>query len=178
MRRFTLFFLFAAALFTIDLLSKAYVNHFLPVLGYASPIYPYGGIAVFENWGGIDFSINHVLNKGAAWGMLSSFHEYLFYARLLIIAGMLFYLFFFSLPSQRLPFLMIVTGALGNVFDHIIYGHVIDMFYFRLWDYSFPVFNIADSAIFCGIAWLMLQSFFKPKPESEPLSANGISKEI
>ena len=172
MRRFLLFFLFAATLFLADLLSKAYVHHFLPILGYASSVYPYGGIAVFENWGGIDFSINHVLNKGAAWGMLSSVHEYLFYARLLIIGGMLFYLYFFSLSNQKLPLLMIVTGALGNVVDHLIYGHVIDMFYFRLWDYSFPVFNIADSAIFCGIAWLMMQSFFKPKQKAEPLVAN------
>ncbi len=171
MKRFFLLFLFAATLFIADFLLKAYVHHFLPVLGWASSIYPYGGIAVFENWCGIDFSINHVLNKGAAWGMLSNFHEYLFYGRILIIICMLFYLFFFSLSYQKLPLLMIITGASGNVVDHLVYGHVIDMFYFRLWDYSFPVFNLADSAIFCGIAWLMLQSFFKPKSE-EPLAVN------
>lgn len=100
MKRFFLLFLFAATLFIADFLLKAYVHHFLPVLGWASSIYPYGGIAVFENWCGIDFSINHVLNKGAAWGMLSNFHEYLFYGRILIIICMLFYLFFFSLVSE------------------------------------------------------------------------------
>jgi signal peptidase II len=166
MRKVLLFSLIAAALFFADFFLKTYVHHFLPLMGWDSPFYPYGGIAVFENWCGIDFSINHVMNKGAAWGMLASFHIYLFYARILIIAALLVHLVFFAASQQKLPLLLIITGAFANVYDHIIYGHVIDMFYFRFWGYSFPVFNIADSAIFCGIVWLLILSFIKQRSRS------------
>jgi signal peptidase II len=130
-------------------------------MGWNAPYFPYGGIGVFENWQGIDFSINHVMNLGAAWGIFSNFHQALFYARVGIIGAMIVYLCFFSAREQKTPLLMIITGALGNVLDHLLYGHVIDMFYFRFWGYSFPVFNIADSVIFCGIVWLFIQSFLK-----------------
>lgn len=158
MRRALLLLLFSVTLFLSDFILKSYVHNFLPLMS-SQPFYPYGGIGVFENFAGIDFSIIHVLNKGAAWGMLSSFQQALFYGRLVIIGIMLFYLFFFSQRAQHIPLLMIITGALGNVADHLLYGHVIDMFYFRFFDHSFPVFNIADSLIFCGIVYLM----FLPK---------------
>lgn len=168
MRRVFELALFALCLFGVDFLSKMYVHEMLPVMGWASPLYPYGGIAVFHQlFGGIDFSINYVTNKGAAWGMLSSFQDYLLYFRFLIIGSVLVYLLFFAEQIQRFPLLLVLVGAAGNVVDYFVYGHVVDMFYFRLWGYSFPVFNIADSAIFCGIAWMLLQSFFKKKQCSE-----------
>lgn len=162
MKRSLLIFLSLLLILAVDFFSKSYVHHFLPLMGWNEIGYPYGGIAVFENWVGIDFSINHVLNKGAAWGMFSSFQQYLFYARLTIIGGLLGYVLYFAERRQQFPLLVIITGALGNILDHLIYGHVVDMFHFRFWGYSFPVFNIADSAIFCGIASLMLLSFLRP----------------
>jgi signal peptidase II len=56
---------------------------------------------------------------------------------------------------------LIATGAIGNILDYFIYGHVVDVFYFVFWGYSFPVFNVADSIIFCGIVVLFLQSFLE-----------------
>ncbi|MFI5334973.1 MAG: signal peptidase II [Chlamydiales bacterium] len=164
MRRLLLLSLFALSLFLGDFFLKSYVHHFFPPMGLV-PIFPYGGVEVFENFWGIDFSLVHVINKGAAWGILSSFHEYLFYGRVLIIGAMLFYLLLFAARMQVIPLVMIITGAIGNVADRFLYGHVVDMFYFRFWGHSFPVFNIADSAIFCGISILMLQSFIKKKRE-------------
>ncbi|MBI2742677.1 MAG: signal peptidase II [Chlamydiales bacterium] len=163
MNRSLLLFLASLLILASDFFLKSYAHHFLPMMGWGSELYPYGGVAVFENWAGIDFSINHVLNKGAAWGMLSNFHQYLFYARLLIVGGMIVYFFLFAVSKQRLPLVLIISGALGNILDHLIYGYVIDMFHFRFWGHSFPVFNIADSAIFCGIAWLMIHSLIKPQ---------------
>lgn len=167
MRRVFLLFAFAAAIFLADFFLKSYVHHFFPQMGLI-PTFPYGGIEIFENLYGIDFSLVHVMNKGAAWGILSSYHQYLFYGRVIIVGVMLFYLFLFSVRAHQIPLLVIITGAFGNILDHILYGHVVDMFYFRFWGKSFPVFNIADSAIFCGIAILMLQSFFKKKQEPSP----------
>ncbi len=127
-----------------------------------SLFYPHGGIAIFHNVLGIDFSIVHQTNKGAAWGMFAYFQDYLLFFRLMTIGLILGYLFFFNKnPLRRFPLLLILTGAIGNVIDYFVYGHVIDMFYFTFWGYSYPVFNIADSAIFCGVALLLFQSYSK-----------------
>lgn len=150
------FFAIALAIFMGDAMLKAYIHYNIPTITVSAPIYPFGGIGVFRNWHGIDFSIVHVINKGAAWGVFSSLQEYLLYARMAIIGGLLTYLFFIkSSPFRKFSLMLIATGALGNVVDYFVYGHVVDMFYFILWDYSYPVFNIADSAIFLGIALLL-----------------------
>jgi signal peptidase II len=54
---------------------------------------------------------------------------------------------------------LILGGALGNLIDRIVYGYVVDFLSFH-WDtHFFPAFNLADSAITCGAALLILESF-------------------
>lgn len=151
----------ALIIFAADAILKAYVHLSIPVMNTVWPTYPYGGIGVFRNWHGIEFAITHVINKGAAWGIFAGLQQYLIYARILIIGGLLTYLFFMQASSfTKFCLCLIVTGAIGNVVDYFVYGHVVDMFYFIFWGYSYPVFNIADSAIFCGIFALVIQSFW------------------
>lgn len=137
----------------------------LPLLEHSPPFFPFGGIGVFSNFLGVDFSIVYVVNKGIAWGLFSSLQSYLPYIRILLILGMGWYLWasklFFRYPWC---FVSIITGAVGNVLDYFLYGHVIDMFFIRFWGYAYPVFNIADSAIFCGIVCIAISSFLK-KPK-------------
>lgn len=164
----SLVLLFMLPIFFLDFFSKAYIHNHLSFSSYSSFFYPYGGIGVFHDWLGIDFSINYVGNKGAAWGMLASLQGYLLAFRLLIISGMLVYLLFFNtLPSRTVPLMLVITGASGNVVDFFRYGYVVDMFHFVFWGYSFPIFNIADSAIFCGILWLLLHSYFTGRKASQ-----------
>ncbi len=96
-------------------------------------------------------------NTGTAWGLFSNFQIPLLIVRILIICGLLGYLLFFR-PAKylRLPLFIIAAGALGNILDFFLYGHVIDMFYFIFYKYSYPIFNIAYSAIFCSIVYLIL----------------------
>ncbi|MBU6446833.1 MAG: signal peptidase II, partial [Verrucomicrobia bacterium] len=54
------------------------------------------------------------------------------------------------------PIWLVVTGAIGNVLDYCLYGHVIDFIHFTFWGYSFPIFNVADSCITIGILTLLL----------------------
>ncbi len=155
------FIAIAICLFMADCALKAYIHSHIPTIHASMPIYPYGGIGVFRDWHGMDFSIVHVLNKGAAWGVFASFQDYLLYVRIAIIGGLVSYLFFVSASTfRKFSLLLITTGALGNVLDYFIYGHVIDMFYFVFWGYSYPVFNIADSIIFLGIVLLLGQALF------------------
>jgi len=157
---------FGLFLFMADSALKAYIHYNIPISSASTPIYPYGGIGVFRNWHGIDCAMIHVVNKGAAWGVFASLQDYLLYARVAIIGGLLTYLIFVKASVYRkFGLTLIASGALGNVVDYFVYGHVVDMFYFRFWEYSYPVFNIADSAIFLGIALLLIETLvLKVKP--------------
>ena len=54
---------------------------------------------------------------------------------------------------------LILGGALGNLIDRIMYGYVVDFLSFHWGPHYFPTFNIADSAITCGAALLIWDSF-------------------
>ncbi len=153
----------AFTLFGLDIASKAYVYHHFPLNS---------GFSVFQNFLGVDFSITYAANKGAAWGVFSGFQDYLLYFRMIVVGGLLSYILFFNKEKRLLyPFMLIITGALGNVLDYFVYGHVVDMFYFKFGSYSYPIFNIADSVIFCGTVWLILgQKRNKHAPHKQSLS--------
>jgi signal peptidase II len=144
----------------IDAFSKFWVHSNLPQSHLNPYAYPYGGIGIFKDFLGIEFSLTHATNRGAAWGTFADYHTLLLYVRLILVAGLIVYTFFFNThPRWRLPLMLIIAGALGNILDFFIYDHVVDMFQFIFWGYHYPVFNIADSAIFIGIAWLFLLSW-------------------
>ncbi len=159
----------AIPIFLFDYVSKALVAFLLEPPQYSSPVFPFGGIGVFKNFLGIDFCIHHVTNKGAAWGLLSAYQEILLLFRICVIIGLIVYMI--RSPKAKafyIPLVLIITGAMGNVIDYFLYGHVVDMFHFILWGYSYPVFNIADSSIFCGIAWICLDSYRKKECSALP----------
>lgn len=147
-----------------DILSKYYTHTTLPIIRFPWLWYPYGGIPVFKDFLGIEFSISHQINKGAAWGVLAEYQMPLLYLRIgLIVALFIYFLFFNKHPLWNIPLALILAGALGNVLDFFVYGHVVDMLHFVLWGYDFPVFNIADSAICIGVAWLFIVSLWDKK---------------
>lgn len=61
---------------------------------------------------------------------------------------------------------LILGGALGNLWDRITLGHVVDFLDFHVAGYHWPAFNIADSAIFLGAASLILDSFLRKEPKT------------
>lgn len=146
----------------LDLLSKWLTHHYIPLMHESAYWYPYGGIGIFKDLYGVEFSISHTTNIGAAWGFLSQYQLPLLIFRIALIAALTAYIAFFNKNRTWLiPLTLITVGAAANVIDFFIYGHVIDMFHFVLWGYDFPVFNVADSAICLGIAWLFILSFFE-----------------
>jgi len=163
--------LIGITLLLLDIFTKYLIYYHLPISSRFSLWYPYGGIGVFKNFLGVEFSINHTINHGAAWGMFAEVQSFLLVLRILMIAGLLGYLLFYNTnKSWQIPLVLVSMGALGNVIDTFIYGHVVDMFHFIFWGYDFPVFNIADSCITIGVFWLILSSFFKPEKTSTKAS--------
>lgn len=145
------------AILAADQLMKYFVHTEMPRMTHEAQWYPYNGVGVFENFLGIEFSIVHAVNFGAAWGMFSNFQVPLLILRVVLIMGLCLYLILFNKnKSLVLPFLCVIAGAAGNVIDYFIYGHVVDMFHFVLWGYDYPVFNIADAFICIGMAFLIL----------------------
>lgn len=166
----TLFFL-CFIILLLDIATKYSVYHYLPVSNRFSLWYPYGGIGVFKNFLGIEFSINHTINHGAAWGMFADAQDFLLVLRIIMIAALLGYLLFYNTDkSWQVPLVFITMGALGNVIDTFYYGHVVDMFHFIFWGYDFPVFNVADSCITIGVTWLFISSLLQPQKAQKKAS--------
>lgn len=160
--RWKLFFI-ALGILTLDIVSKGMTHFYFKPFELAPHFFPFGGVSIFQAFG-IDFCIHHVTNKGVAWGVGGGLQNLILVVRILIIAGLTIYLARSpkALP-QRIPLTLIIAGGLGNILDYFIYGHVVDMFHFILWGYSYPVFNVADASIFFGIAALLWKSWKKPK---------------
>ncbi len=161
------FLMLAVFVFLLDQLSKYYVHNYIPRMFHETQWYPYNGIGVFPNFFGIEFSIVHAINKGAAWGIFADFQDYILFFRIAFVFCFFIYMLFYN--DNRLllpPFILILIGAIGNIFDYFIYGHVVDMFHVVLWGWDYPVFNVADSAIFIGICYVFVVSWtLQKKPK-------------
>ncbi|MEE8360467.1 MAG: signal peptidase II [Candidatus Omnitrophota bacterium] len=109
------------------------------------------------------FHITLVYNKGAAFGIFKE--QPLLFVSIGSAAAFFMLIFIPRILEKglltRLSFALVLGGVLGNLIDRIIFGHVVDFIDLRVW----PVFNIADSAITCGIA-LIIFKIFTGKRES------------
>ena len=107
------------------------------------------------------FNIVLAYNKGAAFSFLASesgWQRHLFTAIGVAAAIYIIYLLR-SHSSQRLfcwALTLILGGAIGNVADRVMYGHVIDFLDFYYAGIHFPAFNLADSAICLGAGLFIL----------------------
>jgi len=99
------------------------------------------------------FSIAHVRNTGVAWGMLQGIQLIPVVFALAVVFGILLYQDkLFKQPRiVQVACALILGGALGNLFDRLLYGFVVDYISFSFW----PAFNVADSALCIGALLLV-----------------------
>jgi signal peptidase II len=113
------------------------------------------------------FSIVHVQNRGAAFGILADAAGawrtfFLIGISLLvtaIIAGMLWQSLRRKIghgPALAFGLALVLGGAIGNMYDRILRGSVTDFLLFYIGEYQWPAFNVADSAISVGACLLLL----------------------
>ncbi|HUN93128.1 MAG TPA: signal peptidase II [Burkholderiaceae bacterium] len=112
------------------------------------------------------FSLVLAYNRGAAFSMFDNAGGWQSKALLGVgVAASLFILYLLARHgSQRLfgcALALILGGALGNVVDRVVHGHVIDFLLFHWRDWYFPAFNVADSAISVGAALLILDELLR-----------------
>jgi signal peptidase II len=99
-------------------------------------------------------------NTGVAFSMFSSVGDKGLIAVSIAVIAFVLYLAAKSDPRHilaRIGFALIVSGALGNLIDRAVYGHVIDYIFFHTPVWSFAVFNMADVFISVGAAAIVLQ---------------------
>lgn len=153
----------------LDQITKALIGYFIP---------QGTKIVIWENF----FDLVHTRNKGAAFGILSSwdsaYRDVFFY--ILAFLALCFLIYFLrQLPAKQksgaMPIAMVLGGALGNIIDRIFRGSVIDFLSFHWYnrhvswkifgqsiDFNlvWPAFNVADSAITVGVIWLLIFMMF------------------
>lgn len=120
------------------------------------------------------FDLVLAYNTGAAFSFLSDaggWQRWAFTA-LAIAVSVLLILWLKRLPpSEKLTAIalaLILGGAIGNLIDRILYGHVIDFIHWFYKDFSWPAFNLADSAITLGATLLIIHAiFFDNKPQRQ-----------
>lgn len=113
-------------------------------------------------------------NKGAAWGILQG-QMWLFYAiTIVVIVGIVYYIRKAArgnlLLGVSLGFML--GGAIGNFIDRVYRKEVVDFIHTYIFNYNFPVFNIADSALVIGVILLMFQ-MLKEERESKKEKSYG-----
>ena len=114
------------------------------------------------------FNLCHVRNTGAAFSFLGDAGGWQIFAfagiALLVTAACLFFLwrhakrtlFAFSMS-------LVISGALGNLWDRLVYGYVTDFLDFHAFGYHWPAFNVADICICIGAAFLVFDEFRREK---------------
>jgi signal peptidase II len=105
-------------------------------------------------------------NLGVAFSMLSGMDGWLIVGMRLVIVAFVIWLWRRSAKDRwlaHLGFALIIAGALGNLVDRFLYGHVIDYILFHTDTWSFAVFNLADSFISVGAAAVILDELLLPK---------------
>lgn len=117
------------------------------------------------------FHITYILNPGAAFGILENKTWFFIAVALVLLAGVAY--LYPRLPENMIVKLgtgLLVGGAIGNLIDRVRIGYVIDFFDFRIW----PIFNVADICIVCGVACLAY--FLLLSPEGSETAAPGNDK--
>ncbi|MFC5467185.1 signal peptidase II [Cohnella suwonensis] len=121
------------------------------------------------------FILSHIRNRGAAFGMLQEQRLFFLVITIAVVAGILWYLHrSYRTGSMLLLFAlaMILGGAVGNFLDRALFGEVVDFLQFNFGSYTFPIFNLADSAICIGVAIVILDSLLAMKRENNQ-NGNG-----
>lgn len=149
----------AALVFVLDIATKQIAEAFL---NYGEPVYL---LPV------LDFTL--LYNKGAAFSFLANEGGWQrwFFTVISLAVSIVLIAWLKKLPRTQLwlpiALALILGGALGNLFDRVLFGHVIDFISVH-WEKSyFPAFNLADSAITVGAIMMAIDIFLEGKREAQ-----------
>ena len=118
------------------------------------------------------FRLTHVQNQGAAFGLFSDSPEpwkvamlILFSVAALAVVSALLWKNGNALNATAVALSLVFGGALGNLWDRVASGRVIDFLDFYMGSHHWPAFNVADTAIVTGALLLLSEIFLAPQEE-------------
>jgi signal peptidase II len=115
------------------------------------------------------FNITYAQNHGAAFSFLADQGGWQrwFFTSIAAIASIVFLVWLKRTPKEQYilaaSLACMLSGALGNLIDRLLFGYVIDFLDFYVKGYHWPTFNVADSIIFVGAALMIIDSFMQDK---------------
>jgi signal peptidase II len=163
MRRYH--FLIALLVILLDRVSKWIV---------AKEISLHDGVAVIPGF----FRLTRVENRGAAFGLFADSPTQwkiailvLFSVVALVVVSALLWRNSHVMNTTGIGLALILGGAVGNLWDRLLSGRVVDFLLFYIGRYQWPAFNVADSAIVCGAGLLVIEILFAKTPAAEKAPA-------
>jgi signal peptidase II len=124
------------------------------------------------------FRITHVENTGAAFGLFADSPSQwkiallvMFSVLALVIVSALLWRNSHVMTMTGVGLSLILGGALGNLWDRLMHGRVVDFLVFYIGQYQWPAFNAADSAIVIGAGLLVFEILFAKAPAAGNTSA-------
>lgn len=146
-------FCISAVVFALDLYTKHLIQRAF-VYGEHLTITPF-------------FDLVRYHNEGAAFSFLAGAGGWqkLFFSTVAIVASVVIVQLMRKNPRQTLfcfALALVLGGALGNLYDRLTLGYVVDFLGFHYHGHFWPAFNVADSAIVVGVTLLLWDSFKKP----------------
>lgn len=148
-------YLLACLIVVIDQLTKYWV----------SSVFSYG--ETLELLPVLNLTLVH--NMGAAFSFLSDAGGWQrwFFAAVSLVVSVVLVVWLYRLPARQTllatALALVLGGAIGNLWDRVVLGYVIDFIDFHYQSHHWPAFNVADAAITLGAALLILESFLAPK---------------
>lgn len=127
-------------------------------------------IEILKNFSENTFFINNYINFDLTWntgigfGLLSNESSLIYYIITILIASVLFFLFYILIVSEKLEkliFSIIIGGALGNFYDRLFYNAVPDFIDLHYNNFHWFTFNFADIFITIGIIFMLTKEVFK-----------------
>jgi signal peptidase II len=120
------------------------------------------------------FRLTHVENRGAAFGLFADSPAQwkiamlvLFSIVALMVVLALLWRNSHAMTTTGIGLALILGGAVGNLWDRLMNGRVVDFLLFYVGQYQWPAFNVADSAIVCGAGLLVIEILFAKTPAAE-----------
>lgn len=116
-------------------------------------------IAIIKNF----FYLTYINNDGAAFSILVGKRIFLILVAIIVIIMLIHYIKKNNIQNKLeiVSLALIIGGSLGNLMDRVVRGYVIDFLDFKIFNYNFPIFNLADTFIVIGVILLLLKELRK-----------------
>ena len=106
------------------------------------------------------FSLTYVNNYGAAWSILSNKNTFLIIISIVSLVIIYRFMYVFNKNKRNnVAFGLLFGGISGNLIDRALLGYVRDFLDFKIFNYNYPIFNIADCAVVIGVILLIIAIF-------------------